>query len=101
MRRKKCTTAGCGCFEYVSDLTNRRICTCGHAAANHESDEWHASAVRAAGGHVSAGSVDAGTGRIYAAIDLRTATDWRDLFYAARPALGAAPRTIDLGAPEK
>jgi uncharacterized protein len=45
MERKKCTTAGCGCFAYISDLTDRRICTCGHAAAHHETEAWECSAL--------------------------------------------------------
>jgi hypothetical protein len=48
--RSKCTASECRCIGYVSDLTNRRICTCGHAAANHESGKWEASAWRAMAG---------------------------------------------------
>jgi hypothetical protein len=48
--RSQCTVPGCGCIAYVSDLTNRRICTCDHAAVNHEFDEWASSASPAVAG---------------------------------------------------
>jgi hypothetical protein len=74
---------------------------CGHAAANHESDEWDSSALRAAAGTIKAGGIDAGNGRIYAATDLRNSTDKRDLFHASWPALGAATRNGGTAAPDK
>ena len=100
MGRKKCTTPGCGCFAYVSDLTNRRICTCGHAAGSHESDEWNSPALRAAPGAIRTG-VHAGQGRIFAATDLRSSTDRRDFFCAGWPVLGTATRNAGEAAPEK
>jgi hypothetical protein len=57
-RSKKCTASGCGCIGYVSDLTNRRFCTCGHAAANHKPDEWELSALPAVEGPIWSGGLD-------------------------------------------
>lgn len=101
MGRKKCMAAGCGCFAYVSDLTNRRICTCGHAASNHESDEWQASAPRAAAGSIRAAGADTRQSLIYAATGFRNSTDEPDLFHKRWPPLGPAARNGGTAAPEK